>query len=368
MASVDFKKNGLSEGAAMVAHMTRHDGKEDVDYRNKYVDKSWSELNYTIGGDYMTTAQVMRKLKTRIEQIDREIPPKRIKKDRVLVMTFSIPVPPGLSPLKEARFFEIAYDELAKCCGGRQNLSPGYVHRDEVHSYRDAVTGEMRTSRAHMHVAGIPFTREKGVNGKAFETKARMIQLNKAIDERCRRELSVPFMTGDRALTGRSVEELQAASESKTRRQERARLTAERQQLRADVAKLKSSCDALSAAQERSEAAMARAQAAETAAFQRASQALTKARNAEERAEWAQTLADVAEKRFVQLDERSSKAAEEVEALENQLAALRTEKNNMTHELSGIREQLERARAEKAAKEASAHARMEQLKRDMGLR
>ena len=48
MSSVDWKKLKGPEIDAMIYHAVRHDGK-DVRYRNSYIDKEKTHLNYVIG-------------------------------------------------------------------------------------------------------------------------------------------------------------------------------------------------------------------------------------------------------------------------------------------------------------------------------
>jgi len=48
MSSVDWKKLKGPEIDAMIHHAVRHDGK-DVRYRNSYIDKEKTHLNYVIG-------------------------------------------------------------------------------------------------------------------------------------------------------------------------------------------------------------------------------------------------------------------------------------------------------------------------------
>ena len=222
MSSVDFKKckGGTAQASAMIRHMERHDG-NDVEYANRWVDKTRTHLNSVIDesgtvedGKVPRARQTHQRLKERVRQIDAREPPKRIRKDRVTVVTLTIAAPEGLADEDEERFFQLAYEEIAAFCGGTENVSKGFVHRDEIHDYIDT-DGSRQTSRAHMHMAVIPYVKGKGVNGKAFETRARMRELNAAIDARCREELHVPFLTGKKGRTGRTVEELQAMSEEK---------------------------------------------------------------------------------------------------------------------------------------------------------
>lgn len=229
MSSVDVRKNTFTCGSAMIRHACRHDGKQDVDYRNKYIDRALSYRNYTIDAPRYreTSRQVFEKLKKRVEEIDLVQPPKRRVKDRVTIITYTVVAPKHLTADQEQAFFKIAHEEIAKFSGGRENISTGFVHHDEVHDYIDT-GGKRTTSRAHMHVAGIPYTPEKGVNGKAFTAKTRLRAINKAVDDRCRSELGIRFMTGQKGLSGRTVEELQAASETRA-------LEEARQQIEKDI-------------------------------------------------------------------------------------------------------------------------------------
>ena len=229
MSSVNFKKNTTSAGKAMIGHFVRHDGDPTVGYHNKFINVYESDKNYCVGneGDYIPTSkEIAEKLEARIREIDKLQPPKRKVKDRITIMTYTVAAPEKLSDQQEKEFFKLAYEEIAKMSGGKDNVSVGYVHRDEIHNYV-GVDGQIEKSRSHLHVAGIPYTQEKGVNGKAFETRSRMSALNKAIDDRCRQELNIKFMTGERGLTGRTVEELQAASETRAIKQEKKKLRKE---------------------------------------------------------------------------------------------------------------------------------------------
>lgn len=232
MASVSFMKckGGTGEASAMIRHMERHDGK-DVEYANRWVDKSRTHLNSVVGdaGDNGSRGTKER-LDARVKEIDGRLPPKRIRKDRVTIVSMEVPAPEGLRPQDEEKFFRIAHDEIAKFCGGTGNVSNGYVHRDEIHDYIDT-DGLRKTSRVHMHMAVVPYVDGVGVNGKAFETRKRMQELNAAIDQRCQQELGLPFMTGKKGRTGRTVEDLQAMSEGKAVEQVGQELEALRGQL-----------------------------------------------------------------------------------------------------------------------------------------
>lgn len=326
MASVDFQKNTFTGGAAMVGHMTRHDG-QAVEYRNKYIDPARSGENYIIDAGRFedTTARgVMERLRERVRAVDDVQPPKRKVKDRVTVMTYTIAAPDGLSEKQEREFFRVAYDELARFSGGRENVSPGYVHRDEIHDYVDAASGERKTSRAHMHVAGIPYTAEKGVNGKAFETRARMRELNKTIDERCRRELGFKFLTGERGLSGRSVEEMQAASETRTKKQERARLNAELADKRQEVRNLSGEVGELERTRDAAQAQTRQEQERARQAKQDTAQAEQDRKTAQDAAFSAQVQAAQAEHLLFESQDKERRIRDSIKhAQEQKLDALR---------------------------------------------
>lgn len=110
---------------------------------------------------------------------------------------------------------------------GEKNVGGSMSHYDEIHDYVDAETKEERTSLAHMHTVVAAYaewkdkdpktkqSRERrGINGAHFETRSRYPQFNKAIDEMCRREFGVSYLTGEGKgkNSGKSVEQLKAES------------------------------------------------------------------------------------------------------------------------------------------------------------
>lgn len=215
MASVNITKCHGSAAASILAHNHRHDGK-DVQYRNEHIDKSKTASNsyrYFKGQDPTATSKdEYARLKARVEEIDKAEPPKRIRKDRVTMCAFEIPAPAGLPAEKEEKFFSLAYREIARMCGGAENVSTLRIHRDEVHEYTDPLTKERRTSRVHAHVVGIPYVKGKGVNCKGFMTRQALRDLQKRVDDKCRQELGIAFMDGSRQRSRGTVEDLKRAS------------------------------------------------------------------------------------------------------------------------------------------------------------
>lgn len=210
MSSVDWKKIH-GNAAGLISHATRHDGRE-VEYSNKDIDPSKSKDNYLIGAMRSSTRSIEYFFTSRLKELDTIHKPKRIRKDRVTRMGFCVTAPEGLTPPQERLFFKIAYSELAETCGGRKNLTAGFVHVDEVHEYYDKIKDKKVLSRSHMHVFGLPWTEEYGVNAKHFMTRERMVDLNRRIEERCMKELHVHFLTGEKEHVGRDVTDLKRES------------------------------------------------------------------------------------------------------------------------------------------------------------
>lgn len=216
MASANVMKLRGGAAAAILAHDHRHDGR-DVEYENTHVNKTLSDRNSVrywrgVHDPEMTAQGEYKRLQDRVAEIDKKEPPKRIRKDRVTMVGFEVPVPEGLPPEQEGRFFSIAYKEFAKMCGGAQNVSTLRIHRDEVHDYIDPATKDVKTSRVHAHCVGIPYVPGRGVNCKAWMTRQALRDLQKRIDDRCRQELGIAFMDGSRQRSRGTVEDLKRLS------------------------------------------------------------------------------------------------------------------------------------------------------------
>ena len=224
MASVNLMKLHGSEAGAVLAHSFRHDGRP-VRYGNEHIDPAKSGDNGTlvyrgVHAQDGRARDAYARLKARVEEIDKAEPPKRIRRDRVTMVAFEVPAPEGLPPERERQFFKIAYAEIARMCGGAQNVSPLKIHRDEVHDYIDPVTKDVKTSRVHAHVVGIPYVKGKGVNCKQFMTRQALRDLQKRIDDRCRSDLGVRFMDGSRQRSRGTVEDLKRYSAAAVAAQE----------------------------------------------------------------------------------------------------------------------------------------------------
>jgi hypothetical protein len=94
---------------------------------------------------------------------------------------------------------------------GIRNLVNSYIHFDEIHDYKDAETGQERTSRVHAHYFFIP-ERNGQLDGKWFSSRANMVDVNKKIDDFCREHFRIRFMDGTKKKSRKSVETLKNES------------------------------------------------------------------------------------------------------------------------------------------------------------
>ena len=121
----------------------------------------------------------------------------------------NVTCPASIQKEKRDDFFCRAYEELNKVFGGQ--FIDGVVHKDEVHSYIDPKTKEERQSLEHMHIIGVPFDEEKGLNMKAVITREKLTEMNQCMIDLCKEEFNIEWNVG----TGKSkleVEELKANS------------------------------------------------------------------------------------------------------------------------------------------------------------
>lgn len=227
MASVDWKK--MKTGAQKSA-ILRHCLREHKNYSNGHIDLSKSGKNqllinsqlqfdsrYNVNGFFkqskISAKSELERLNTRVKELDKIKPPKRVRKDRVTAVTFNVPLPEDITDRKQAeQFFADTYKMITDLCGGEKNVSVGIAHFDEIHDYYDSSKDEFATSRPHMHVMGIPWTDEHGVNCKNFMTRESMKGLNRQIDSYCREKFKKPYLTQTGQISRGTVEDLKRDS------------------------------------------------------------------------------------------------------------------------------------------------------------
>lgn len=169
---LDVQKFNVKGCYRILEHATRYkDTGKDVNYSNPDIDKNRTQENYHIG---IERNNMYGYLKDTVKKYDAITPPKRIKKDRVILTGFCFTVPAEIANTnKEQEYFKHCYNWLKKQFG-EDNIITADVHRDEIHTYWDNQQNKWVESRAHMHAEIIPWTQERGVNCKNFMNRDSM--------------------------------------------------------------------------------------------------------------------------------------------------------------------------------------------------
>lgn len=208
MASVTVKK-WTTAGAC--GGQVRHVYREANTYKNADIKKDGQAWMLGTGDDCRAA------IRQTIAEIDKQQPPKRIKKDRKTVAELCIPAPRERMSEKDClRFFEAVYGELYEkgyhVCGGA-------IHGDEIHDYIDPSDKQVHTSRLHLHILVVPETAGKGLNMKSWLTKNRFRELNALCDRVCTRELGFTFLDGSKSRSRGTVEKMKEESAIEAARQ-----------------------------------------------------------------------------------------------------------------------------------------------------
>lgn len=210
MASVNWMKATMQKASGLKKHLGQTE-RENGTHSNEHIDKELSHQNYAIGcNDY---AEALAQMKARTKEVDEVLPPKRVRKDRVTCCFLELPCPREITEQDKSDEFFLKAHQLYEEFFGKENTHGTFVHKDEVHEYT-AKDGSTQMSLEHAHTLVSAFVEGKGINGKAFETRAKIKALNTAMDEMCVREFGMHLNTGERA--GRkSVETLKQESEAR---------------------------------------------------------------------------------------------------------------------------------------------------------
>ena len=214
MASVDWKKTNALTLARMGAHFD-NSKREVMNHSNADIDRSKTADNYYLGCD--SWGDLLDKSKNFINEMDEKYPPKKKQnpEDRVTMVALEVPCPREITDAGLSQLFFENMDALFRERYGRAYTGMA-VHVDEVHTYLDH--GEIKTSCEHGHAFVCAYAEweqatkrgtelRKGINGKNFETRSHLNELNKAVDEMCVERFGVHYNTGAPARR-RSVEEL----------------------------------------------------------------------------------------------------------------------------------------------------------------
>lgn len=208
MASVNWLKMTMQKAGALRVHFEDED-RQERKHSNRNIDPKLTKFNFKIGCDSYKNA--MQKLKNRVQYADKRKPPKRVRKDRITCVMLEVPCPSSIRDKEQ--FFRDVHKVYCRFFG-HENVCGSFIHADEVHNYKDVRTGDIKQSLEHMHTIVVPYTEEKGVNGKAFETRGRLSALNRRLDRMVRKKYHVGLNTGEIAMK-KSVEQLKTESKLK---------------------------------------------------------------------------------------------------------------------------------------------------------
>lgn len=220
MAGINWKKVTTQTAGAMKRHLGQYE-REHGNHSNEHIDKKLSHRNYCIGcNDFSDAFNAMKK---RVAEVDKMYPPDRKRADRKTACFLEIPCPNELRLQGKSDDFFAKSFEVMQNFFGEKNVHGGFVHKDELHEYRDK-DGSLKMSMEHMHLLVSCYAEwqqkdkktgemveRKGINGKNFETRHRLKKLNDAMQEMCQREFGVSFNTGEKPQK-KSVERLKTES------------------------------------------------------------------------------------------------------------------------------------------------------------
>lgn len=209
MASTHLAKIGIRNlKIVKTLHMDRHgDENDNRNHSNENINPELSSGNFYVGCN--SYAEAVDNAEKRLKEVDAVLPPKRLKKDRVEALMVNIPCPEEVTEQGRTKEFFNKVNDCMKEYFGEKNWHGMEIHVDEVHQYYDPKLHKECTSLVHAHGVATPFVEGKGVNCKAFMTKANLARATKVVDDMCLREFGVSFRTY-RDPQHKSVEELKS--------------------------------------------------------------------------------------------------------------------------------------------------------------
>lgn len=297
MASVAWTKLH-SSGA--VKGVLRHDCKDSrtasATHSNEDIQRDMTCLNTGVLDGYAVTA---RAYDERMAELPR---PKR--KDAVVGLGFTVPMPNGLPEKKEDEWAGKVYELMAEQYG-KKNVVCFVIHRDEKHEYIDPDTHVKVMSRAHIQGVLVPES-EGRLCAKEVTSRAKMMSINQAINEMTQRDYELDFMDGSRAKSRGSVETLK-------QRSRRAKLEQTNEKLEKKNAELEKMTDGPVPA------------VVYRKAQQRKEEAQKQAEEAKAEQQEAEAKRDEAEKQAEEAQQRAEEARQQAEASRDSLKAMKAE-------------------------------------------
>lgn len=194
MASVNLKKEQIRTGRIIgTNHMDRVKENDTRSHSNKNINPELSSGNFHVGCNSFKEA--MDKAEQRLKEVDKVLPPKRFKKDRIEVLLVNIPCPREITEHGRTKEFFDKVNDCMKDYFGEKNWHGMEIHVDEVHGYYDRNKHEQCMSLEHAHGVATPYVEGKGVNAKGFMTKANLARATRVVDEMCLKEFGISYRT-----------------------------------------------------------------------------------------------------------------------------------------------------------------------------
>lgn len=182
------------------------------EHSNKHIDKSKTSDNFCINcNNYKDGVSMIEGI---IKNVDKEIPPKRIRTDRVTSVAIEFKIPKEITDKGlDKEFAKKCVEYLKEKLGVPEIIAFGHV--DEKHSYIDPLTHERKESLNHVHAYAPCYTKDYGINAKNFfgKDKLNYANLNREFDDFVKAEFGISYMTSNDYI-GVDVESLKKISEA----------------------------------------------------------------------------------------------------------------------------------------------------------
>lgn len=208
MASVNFEKFKANQIKAVMRHCDKEERKQR-NHSNKQINKQVTDTNLQYDRSYEETC---KRYDERIAYLD-SFENANKRKDRVTCLGITVPTPKGLDATEEFGWFN-KVNKIVKKQFGANNVLQCYIHRDEVHQYRNAETGQLETSRVHAHFFVVP-ERDNKLVGKHVCNRENFIKLDNSLQDMTVSDYGIDFMDGSKKKSKATVEELKGKSASR---------------------------------------------------------------------------------------------------------------------------------------------------------
>lgn len=241
MASINWKKLTMQSAGALYVHLDQN-ARQNHEHANKNINKELTCQNYIIGAD--SFADAIKSMKARTAAVDAVEPPQRLRKDRVVCCMLEYTTPPEIaSKGLTDDFLKTMYEILCEYFG-KENVHGSFCHFDEIHEYIDVTEKTARQSLIHAHTLVSCYVTGKGINGRAFETREKLNDLNKTVNYVLEKKYNIKYNNG-KGRNYETIETLKAKSEKLKLEQELEQATTKLQTTYSELKQNKQELNAL---------------------------------------------------------------------------------------------------------------------------